>query len=83
MDRFDQFLTDLIERYAADLMRYKGIVQFEGYDIRYIFQGVHDVAGCSEGKAWGSDPRETIVVFIGRNLPKEIIEQEFNRALVQ
>lgn len=83
MDRFDQFLTDLIERYADDLMRYKGIVNFEGYDIRYVFQGVHDVAGCSEGKPWGSDPRETVVVFIGRNLPKDIIEQEFNRTLVQ
>ena len=82
MERFDQFLTDLIERYSDDLMRYKGIVNFEGCDIRYVFQGVHDVAAVSEGKPWQpDDARESIIIFIGLNLPKEIIEQEFNRTL--
>lgn len=83
MEKFDTFLTDLIEHYDQDLMRYKGIVNFKDMDIRYVFQGVHDVAAVSEGKPWGTDEeRESIIVFIGKDLPKDIIEQEFNRTLV-
>ena len=65
------FFRRWIASHAKDLMRYKGVVAFEGMAHRVVFQGVHMVMGSDIGRAWGVDERrESKLVFIGRNLPK-------------
>ena len=63
-------MDELIRDYGADLLRYKGIVHIAGCDRRVIYQGVHMLLGDSLGPAWPADePRQSVMVFIGRNLP--------------
>jgi G3E family GTPase len=74
--RFDAFMGLLLEQYGADLLRYKGVLNFEGRDRRMVFQGVHAVMGAQPGGSWmPGDTRETVLVFIGRKLPRGIIEE--------
>ena len=70
-ERLQGFFRDAIASHAKDLMRYKGIVAFEGLDQRVVFQGVHMLMNSDVSHAWGDDEaRRSRVVFIGRNLPK-------------
>src|ERR1700733_13076338 len=54
---FDQsllqdFFRETIAESAKDLMRYKGIVAFDGLDHRVVFQGVHMLMNSDVGQAW-------------------------------
>jgi G3E family GTPase len=54
------------------MMRYKGILNIVGTDKRVVFQGVHMLMGAVDGPAWApGEPRESKIVFIGKNLPKD------------
>jgi G3E family GTPase len=76
--KLQDFFRDAIQRHGANMMRYKGIVGFAGINHRVVFQGVHMMMGSDLGKPWAKgEPRESKLVFIGRDLP----EQEFLTAL--
>jgi G3E family GTPase len=82
--RFQAFILALVDKYSADMMRYKGILHFLGTPERFIFQGVHMVMSATPGKEWARhEKRESLLVFIGRNLPQPIFEREFARCLVR
>ena len=69
--KLQEFFREAIAAHAKDLMRYKGIVAFEGLDHRVVFQGVHMMMGSDIGRAWSpGESRESKLVFIGRGLPK-------------
>jgi G3E family GTPase len=86
---FDQnmlqnFFRETIAESAKDLMRYKGIVAFDGLDHRVVFQGVHMLMNSDVGQAWiPGEPRKSKLVFIGRNLPKAKMLTGLERCLVQ
>jgi G3E family GTPase len=86
---FDQnmlqnFFRETIAESAKDLMRYKGIVAFDGLDHRVVFQGVHMLMNSDVGQAWTpGEPRKSKLVFIGRNLPKAKMLAGLERCLVQ
>jgi hypothetical protein len=41
-----------------------------------IFQGVHMLMGGSPGKPWQpGDTRESVMVFIGRKIPRRLFEE--------
>lgn len=80
--KFEIFLRAMIDLYASDMLRYKGILSFRNANQRFIFQGVHMIVSATPGKEWSVDERrESKLVFIGRNLPKDIFEREFARCL--
>ena len=80
--RLQGFLRDAIQAHARDLMRYKGIVAFEGVDHRVVFQGVHMVMNSDIGRAWtDGEPRPSTLVFIGRDLPKDAFRDALSRCL--
>jgi G3E family GTPase len=52
------------------------VLNIEGKPKRVIFQGVHMLFGADEGKPWATgEIRETTMVFIGRRLPRALIEK--------
>lgn len=68
------FMDVMIRDYGNDLLRYKGIVHVAGCDRKVIYQGVHMLLGDSIGVPWEQDEiRQSVLVFIGRNLPKQEI----------
>ena len=71
MDKLDTFLGGMLEIYGADMLRYKGVLNVQGNASRVVFQGVHMLMASDVGKPWLNDAeRESVLVFIGRNLPK-------------
>jgi G3E family GTPase len=74
--RLDYFMRLASQQYGQDLLRYKGVLNIAGRDRRVVFQGVHMIMGADEGKPWeAGEPRESTLVFIGRNLPRKVLEE--------
>ncbi len=71
--KLEEFLSAMIQVYSKDMMRYKGVLNMAGQDRRVVFQGVHMMMGGDLAKPWGPDETRTSkMVFIGRNLPKDV-----------
>ena len=71
--KLEQFLSGMIQVYSPDLLRYKGVLWMKGNPRRVVFQGVHMMMGGDMGKAWGKgEKKQSIMVFIGKKLPKDI-----------
>lgn len=78
----NDFLSAVIHVYGNDLLRYKGILAIDDLPHRINFQGVHMLMGGMPGKFWkDGEARESTMVFIGRNLPREVIEKGMRNAL--
>ena len=72
-DKLEQFLSGIIQVYGPDLLRYKGVLWMKGNPRRVVFQGVHMMMGGDLGKPWAKgESKESVMVFIGKNLPKDL-----------
>ncbi|HEY8023967.1 MAG TPA: GTP-binding protein [Burkholderiaceae bacterium] len=81
--RLDEFLGGLIQVYGPRMLRYKGILWMDGADRKVIFQGVHQIMGSDIGAKWPENqPRASKMVFIGKNLPKDIFIRGLEQCLV-
>lgn len=81
-EKLDYFLGGLVQVYGPRMLRYKGVLFMEHADRKVIFQGVHQIMGTDVGLPWGeSETRESKMVFIGKNLPKEIFIQGLEQCL--
>jgi len=82
--KLEEFLSSMIQVYGNDLLRYKGILSLKDNPRRAVFQGVHMLMGADIGRAWGEDePRESVMVFIGRNLTKDVFIEGLQQCLVK
>ena len=76
MEKIETFLSLMVQNYGEDLLRYKGVLNVQGEPRRMIFQGVHMLMGGTPGKPWqAGEKRESIMVFIGRKLPRRLFEE--------
>jgi G3E family GTPase len=72
-DKLEQFLSGMIQLHGPDLLRYKGVLWMKGNPRRVVFQGVHMMMGGDLGKPWAkNEKKSSIMVFIGRKLPKDL-----------
>jgi len=75
-DKLEGFLNGILKVYGAQLLRYKGVLNVAGADRRVILQGVHMLMGSDFGARWKpSERRESKIVFIGREMPKDLLLQ--------
>jgi G3E family GTPase len=82
-DRFETFMSAVSQAYGPQLFRYKGVLYLKGSDHQMVFQGVHMLMGGDKGRPWApGEPRESRLVFIGRNLPKDTIVKGLEQCLV-
>jgi len=71
--KLENFLSGIIQMHGPDLLRYKGVLWMKGNPRRVVFQGVHMMMGGDMGKPWAkSEAKESVLVFIGKNLPKDL-----------
>jgi G3E family GTPase len=80
-DKLEQFLSGMIQVYGPDLLRYKGVLWMKGNARRVVFQGVHMMMGGDIGKPWGKDKKQSVMVFIGKKLPKDLFLAGLNECL--
>lgn len=81
--RFAQFMNAIIRSYGTRLLRYKGILNVAGEDRKIIFQGMHQLLNQGAGAIWPlNEPRRTSIVFIGIDLPEEMIVRTLRQCAV-
>jgi G3E family GTPase len=81
--RLEDFLGAIVNIYGPRMLRYKGVLHMKGTERKVIFQGVHQLMGSDLGPEWGKDEaRQSRMVFIGIELPREILEQGLEQCLV-
>ena len=82
--RLEETMSAFIQVYGPDLLRYKGVLFVRGSGRRMILQGVHMLMGVEPGRSWERrDTPSSRMVFIGRNLPKEIFVQGLESCLIR
>ena len=81
--KLDEFLGGLVDVYGPRMLRYKGVLWMQGAERKVVFQGVHQLMGSDLGAKWGeNETRASKMVFIGKNLPKDIFITGLEQCLV-
>jgi G3E family GTPase len=82
--KLENFLSGMIQMYGPDLLRYKGILWMKGKKERVVFQGVHMMMGGDMGKPWAKNEKKgSLLVFIGKKLPKDLFIAGLEECLVK
>lgn len=80
--KLEDFLGAIVQVYGPRMLRYKGVLNMQGTERKVIFQGVHQLMGSDLGPAWADgEPRVSKMVFIGIDLPRDILEQGLDQSL--
>jgi len=75
-NKLEDFLGAIVQVYGPKMLRYKGVLCIKGTDRKVIFQGVHQLMGSDLGPKWApGEAKVSKMVFIGIDLPKEILLQ--------
>jgi len=82
-ERLDQFLGSMVQVFGPNMLRYKGVLSMAGADRKVVFQGVHQIMGSDLGAKWvDGEARGSKMVFIGKNLPKDVFIRGLEQCLV-
>ncbi|MCC6887821.1 MAG: GTP-binding protein [Hyphomicrobiales bacterium] len=77
-DKFFPWVQDLVQKEGPNILRCKGIISFKNDDERFVLQGVHMILDGDRQRPWqNGEKRISRMVFIGRQLPVDIITQGF------
>lgn len=81
--KLEDFLGAIVNVYGPRMLRYKGVLLMQGTERKVIFQGVHQLMGSDLGPPWAAgETRCSKMVFIGIDLPKDILLQGLEQSLV-
>ena len=81
--KLEDFLGAIVNIYGPRMLRYKGVLNMQGTDRKVIFQGVHQLMGSDLGPMWADgETKMSKMVFIGIDLPKDILLQGLEQCLV-
>jgi G3E family GTPase len=76
-------MNAIVKGYGPALLRYKGVLNMAGEDRKVIFQGVHQLMSHHAGASWApGDARQSRLVFIGLDLPQELMMRSLQQCLV-
>ncbi len=81
--KLEDFLGAIVQVYGPKMLRYKGVLLMKGSDRKVIFQGVHQLMGSDLGPKWApGEDKGSKIVFIGIDLPKDVLLQGLEQCLV-
>lgn len=82
-DRFMPWIQMIVQRLGVDILRMKGILALKDDPERFVIQGVHMLVDGVTQRPWkAKEPRESRLVFIGRNLPEDVLRSGFEACQV-
>ena len=94
LDKFNQWISELLQNNGQNIYRGKGILNIKGYAEQFVFQSVHMIVEGHRGESWdsvkkdGNDSntssdsiRVSKIVFIGLNLDVTSLETAFNNCV--
>jgi G3E family GTPase len=83
-EKFNTFMSDLLQAKAADLFRTKGVLAFDGQgDTKFVFQGVHEQINFGPSESSWKEGEEKIskMVFIGKNLDFDFFKKSLEDSI--
>jgi len=81
--KLEDFLGAIVQVYGPKMLRYKGVLNMKGSERKVIFQGVHQLMGSDLGPKWApGEKKQSKMVFIGIDLPKDVLLQGLEQCLV-
>ena len=81
--KLEDFLGAIVQVYGPKMLRYKGVLHMKGSDRKVVFQGVHQMMGSDLGPKWApGEEKGSKMVFIGIDLPKDVLLQGLEQCLV-
>jgi G3E family GTPase len=81
--KLEDFLGAIVQVYGPKMLRYKGVLYMKGSDRKVVFQGVHQMMGSDLGPKWApGEKKQSKMVFIGVELPRDILLQGLEQCLV-
>ncbi len=80
--KLEDFLGAMVQVYGPNMLRYKGVLAMKGSERKVIFQGVHQLMGSDLGPKWAAgEARQSKMVFIGIDLPRDVFQQGLDGCL--
>jgi G3E family GTPase len=81
--KLEDFLGAIVQVYGPKMLRYKGVLNMKGSDRKVVFQGVHQLMGSDLGPKWApGEEKVSKMVFIGIDLPRDVLMQGLEQCLV-
>ena len=71
--KLEDFLGGILSVFGQKLLRYKGVLYIKGSARKVVLQGVHEMMGSDMAGPWGTESKQTRIVFIGVDLPKDTL----------
>ena len=82
LEKVEHWMSYLVRKRGEDLLRYKGILYIKGMEKRIVFQGLHMMFSGYPDRKWKeNEPRISELVFIGKDLNREDLEQQFKNCI--
>ena len=76
-------MNAMVDSQGPRLLRYKGILNMYGLNRKVVLQGVHQLMSHDVGEPWiQGEVRVSKLVFIGIELPRELIMSSLQKCLV-
>ena len=84
LEKINDWLGWLLREKGTEIFRMKGILNINGSENRFVFQGVHMLFDGQPDRAWRTDEtRVNKMIFIGRNLDRDDLNSRFRACLVK
>ena len=80
--KFNQWMSTLLQTQGTDIFRMKGVLSLKGETNRFVFQGVHMLFDGRPDRPWKNAERRNQLIFIGRNLDRNQLNEGFRSCLV-
>lgn len=81
LEKLNAWLSQLLRTQGPDIFRMKGILSIKDNPQRFVFQGVHMLFDGRPDRLWGDEPRRNSLIFIGRNLDRAALNEDFRACL--
>jgi G3E family GTPase len=80
--KLNEWLRELLLQEGPDIFRMKGVLSIKNDPRRFVFQGIHMLFDGRPDRPWGKrEERDNKLIFIGRNLNRERLEDGFRKCL--
>jgi len=84
IQKVNEWISYLLENKGTDIFRMKGIMNIDGNDDRFVFQGVHMLFDGKADRKWKpNERRRNQIIFIGKNLNREELLSGFKKCIVK
>jgi G3E family GTPase len=80
--KFNKWMSTLLQTQGTDIFRMKGVLSLKGETNRFVFQGVHMLFDGRPDRPWKDAERRNQLIFIGRHLDRNQLNEGFRSCLV-